>query len=284
MKSITILSLSLFAIAITASLSLLLSPSFSASPPISLFHPLRHRLPLSPSAPLSMTLSLISPLFYLISLSLHLLLYLHCAGIFNLSFNLYFIFCFTFLCCFHLLFTFLLALFTLSSPTNFLPQMTASFLFHLLYCFFFFLFVARFFSYEHSWLQPGICFPLPLFHLCPFWPFLICFFLSSTHSAHPGWRDHRSYHRGGPGPAGAHRGHLLPDEVPSGTPSLQPQCQVSARPVAGGSLPVGFLPGTGAEAGAHPWHGHLRGQAGIAAVPRFDLVRCAGFKIEVSQL
>lgn len=84
-----------------------------------------------------MTLSLISPLFYLISLSLHLLLYLHCAGIFNLSFNLYFIFCFTFLCFFHLLFTFLLALFTLSSPTNFLPHMTASFLFHLLYCFFF---------------------------------------------------------------------------------------------------------------------------------------------------
>lgn len=54
--------------------------------------------------------------------------------------------------------------------------------------------------------------------------------------------------------------------------------------MAGGSLPVGFLPGTGAEAGAHPWHGHLRGQAGIAAVPRFDLVRCAEFKIEVSQL
>lgn len=91
--------------------------------------------------------------------------------------------------------------------------------------------------------------------------------LSSIHSAHPGWRDHRSHHRGGAGAAGAHRGHLLPDEVSRGTPRLQPQCQVSARPVAGGALPVGFVPGTGAEARAHPWHGHLRGQAGIAAAP-----------------
>lgn len=89
------------------------------------------------------------------------------------------------------------------------------------------------------------------------------FLLSSTHSANPGWCDHRSHHRGGAGPAGAHCGHLLPDEVPGGTPCLQPQCQVSDWPVAGGALPVKFVPGTGAEARAHPWHRHLRGQAGI---------------------
>lgn len=108
--------------------------------------------------------------------------------------------------------------------------------------------------------------------------------LSSNHSAHPGWRDHRKHHRGGAGPAGAHRGDLLFDEVPGGTPCLQPQCQVSARPVASGALPVGSVPGTWAEARAHPWHGHLRGQAGIAAAPWFDLVRCARFRFEVSQM
>lgn len=90
---------------------------------------------------------------------------------------------------------------------------------------------------------------------------------SSARSAHPGWRDHRSHHRGGSGPAGAHRGHLLPDAVPGGSPRLQPQRQVSAWPVAGGALPAVSLPGPGAEAGAHPWHRHLRDQAGVAAAP-----------------
>uniref|UniRef100_A0A669D1L3 Myelin protein zero n=1 Tax=Oreochromis niloticus TaxID=8128 RepID=A0A669D1L3_ORENI len=49
------------------------------NPPDIVGRPSSVRLLVFEKAPLSMTLSLISPLFYLISLSLHLLLYLHCA-------------------------------------------------------------------------------------------------------------------------------------------------------------------------------------------------------------
>jgi len=146
-------------------------------------------------------------------------------------------------------------------------------------------------SSEHPHLRFS-CF----LHLLPFYPQILSINLlhplthrllspfSSTCSAHPGRCDHRSHHWGGAGPAGAHCGHLLLDEVPGRTPRLQPQRQVSARPVAGGSLPVESLPGTGAEAGAHPWHRHLCGQAGLAAVPRFDLVRSVRFKYKFSRL
>lgn len=289
MKSITILSLSLFEIAITASLSLLSSASSSSLPslPIPPFFPLFHRLP--PHRPFphllpSMTLSPLSPLFYLISPPLHLLL---CTCVLYLSLNLYFTLTLLFYSTFisHSL-SFKLCS-SLSSPVHFLRR-------HL--------FFSRSLLYDFSFLiqylplSPNLsftCFPLlSLFILKVSASFSsalpsnapLLLFLSSAHSAHPGWCDHRSHHRGGAGPAGAHCGHLLPDEVPGGAPRLQPQCQVSDRPVAGGALPVGSVPGTGAEAGAHPWHRHLRGQAGIAAVPCFDLVRCGSFRFEVSRL
>lgn len=92
-------------------------------------------------------------------------------------------------------------------------------------------------------------------------------------SANTGGCDHRSHHRGGAGPAGAHRGHLLPDEVPGGPPCLQPQRQVSGQAVGSVVLPFGPVPGTAAQGRANPWHWHLRGQAAVAAVSWFDITK-----------
>lgn len=248
MKSITILSLTLFEIAITASLSLLFSFASSTSPPISLLFPPFLRLPSYcpfPRLPPWLYTALTFILPYLSSSASTALVFFIFHSTFILPFLLYF----------HLSFSFLPALslcFLLPSVSPFLWQhlslsLSTLYWFLFLHC--------CLFSSEHSLNSPLTVFNTPLF-LFPLF----------TNSAHPGWCDHRSHHRGGARPAGAHCCHLLPDEVPGGAPRLQPQCQVSDRPVAGGALPVRSVPGIGAEAGADPWHRHLRGQAGIAAM------------------
>lgn len=235
MKSITILSLSLFEIAIAASLSFFFSPSpcllipflspFPSPHPSSCLFPhvsvpaltfIPPYLCLFSSPLLHSSSSFIQPLFYLCSFPA----FISCSFIPSLC------------CC--------------------LPLPSISY---------FFLNISPVYG-SCLWSLPTCpCLFLLILPFIPTYP-LLCsltlpsFFclLSCALSTHPGRCDHRSHHRGGAGLAGAHCVHLLPDEVPGGAPRLQPQCQVSDRPVACGALPVRSVPGTGAEARAHPWH------------------------------